>query len=279
MSQGQVHFGRITMMRIPRAMTIAGSDSGGGAGIQADLLTFAAYGVFGTAAITAITAQNTVEVRAIHETPAEFVAQQIDAVAEDIGVDAAKTGMLASAATVEVVADRAKMHHMYSLVVDPVLASSSGRPLLNPDALQKLKTVLLPRAHVVTPNLREASLLTGREVRNVSDMKEAAKQIQDLGPRYVVITGGHLETGPVDLLYTVHDFIEYRGERLETNNDHGTGCIFSAAIAACLARGTTVPEAVGDAKAFTAQALQNGLHLGHGSGPARPLHHLPAREL
>jgi hydroxymethylpyrimidine/phosphomethylpyrimidine kinase len=266
-------------MRIPRALTIAGSDSGGGAGMQADLKTFAAFGVFGATAVTAVTAQNTKEVRAIHEMPPELVAQQINAVVDDIGTDAVKTGMLASAAIVEAVADRIKAHHLYSLVVDPVMVSSTGKRLLSLDAIESMKAQLLPRAHVVTPNLSEASALTGQDVRGLEEMKDAAKRIQDMGPRYVVIKGGHLDAEPVDLLYTVHDFIEFRGERQTTKDTHGTGCVFSAAITACLARGATVPEAIGVAKAFTAQALRHSLRLGSGPGPLHPLFDLEPRNL
>lgn len=258
-------------MSVPRALTIAGSDSGGGAGIQADLKTFAAFGVYGMTAITALTAQNTREVRAVVEASPAFVAAQIDAVMEDIGAVAAKTGMLASAAIVEAVADRVRAHHLFTLVVDPVLVSSTGAPLLAPDALDALKTLLLPRAHVVTPNLDEASALAGFEVRTLEGMREAARAIQDMGPRYVVITGGHLDGEPVDLLYTVHDYIELRGVRIDARDAHGTGCIFSAAIAAMLSRKATVPEAVGEAKTFTAEAIRHGLRLGHGRGPANPL--------
>lgn len=258
-------------MKIPRALTIAGSDSGGGAGIQADLKTFSALDVYGMTAVTALTAQNTLGIEGIHEVPAQFVVQQIDSVVADIGVNAVKTGMLLNASIVEAVADRVKAHHLYTLVVDPVLASSSGTPLLHPDGLKSLKDCLLPRAHVVTPNLAEASLLTGRTVTRREEMYDAAKAIQDMGPRYVVITGGHLEGEPMDLLYTVHDFIEFGGERMDTTDTHGTGCIFSAALTAYLARGLTVPEAVGEAKLFVLHAIQNGLRIGSGHGPANPV--------
>ena len=262
-------------MRIPRALTIAGSDSGGGAGIQADLKTFTVLGVYGMSALTALTAQNTVTVSGIHEVPPEFVAQQIDTIVEDIGVNAVKTGMLSSAPIVEAVADRLKAHHLHTLVVDPVMISKSGAALLRPEAVHALKTVLLPRAHVVTPNLHEASALVGREIRDRESMKDAAKRIQDMGPRYVVIKGGHLDDDPVDLLYTVHDFIEFRGERHETKDTHGTGCIFAAAITAQLAKGSPVPEAVGCAKDFVSKAIRNGLRIGHGHGPADPLANRP----
>ena len=257
-------------MSIPRALTIAGSDSGGGAGIQADLKTFVAHGVYGMTALTALTAQNTREVRGVHDIPPEFVALQIDAVVEDIGVDAVKTGMLSTPAVIEAVADRVQAHHLYRLVVDPVMISKSGAHLLQPSAMQALKTVLLPRAHIVTPNLHEASALVGREITDRAVMKEAAKEIQGLGPRYVVIKGGHLLDDPVDLLYTVHEFIELRGERIETKDTHGTGCIFAAAITALLARGATVPEAVSQAKSFVTHAIREGIRVGHGHGPANP---------
>ncbi len=258
-------------MPVPRALTIAGSDSGGGAGIQADLKTFAAFGVFGMSAITALTAQNTQGVFGVHEIPPEFVVQQMDAVLDDIGVNAAKTGMLSSAPIIEAVADAVKRHHLVTLVVDPVMISKSGAALLRPDAVQALRTLLLPHAHVVTPNLDEAEALTGLPVRDLAGMKEAARALQDMGPRYVVIKGGHLADDPVDLLYTVHDFIELRGPRFNTQDTHGTGCVFAAAITSQLAKGAPVPEAVSEAKLFVADAIRHGLRLGHGHGPANPL--------
>jgi len=258
-------------MSVPCALAIAGSDSGGGAGIQADLKTFAAFGVHGTTSITAVTAQNTREVSGVYEVAPAAVAAQIDAVMEDIGADAAKTGMLVNAGIVEAVADRVRAHHLFTLVVDPVMVATTGAPLLDPGGVHALKTLLLPRAHVVTPNLAEASALAGRDIESLADMRDAARAIQDLGPRYVVIKGGHLAGEPIDLLYTVHDFIAMRGGRIEARDAHGTGCIFAAAITALLAKKATAPEAVAEAKSFTAEAIRHGLRLGHGSGPANPL--------
>ncbi len=258
-------------MRIPRALTIAGSDSGGGAGIQADLKTFSALGVFGMSALTAVTAQNTTGVYAVHEIPPEVVAAQIDAVVTDIGVDAAKTGMLSSAAIIEAVADRIRAHRIHHLVVDPVMVAKSGAPLLHPEAQQALRTQLLPLALVVTPNLHEAQALAGRDIRSLGEMKEAARRIRDLGPRYVLVKGGHLAGDPVDVLYDGEAFTELSALRIPTKHTHGTGCVLSAAIAAYLARGLQPPEAVREGKAFVTKAIEAGLPLGNGFGPCNPL--------
>ncbi|MDQ7820577.1 MAG: bifunctional hydroxymethylpyrimidine kinase/phosphomethylpyrimidine kinase [Armatimonadota bacterium] len=259
---------------IARALTIAGSDSGGGAGIQADLKTFAVLGVFGTSAITALTAQNTCAVTGVVEVDPAFVAAQIDAVATDIGVDAAKTGMLANAAIIEAVADRVRRHGIARLVVDPVMVAKSGAPLLRPDAVDALRTRLLPLALVVTPNLPEASALAGgMPIRTEADMLEAARAIGALGPRYVVVKGGHLEESDeaVDLLWDGLRTHRLAAARARTPHTHGTGCIFSAAIAAWLARGADPPAAVAAAKRFVTAAIQGALPLGRGRGPANPL--------
>jgi hydroxymethylpyrimidine/phosphomethylpyrimidine kinase len=256
---------------IPRALTIAGSDSGGGAGIQADLKTFSALGVFGMTAITAVTAQNTVTVSGVHEIPPEMVGRQIDAVVTDIGVDAAKTGMLSSAPIIEVVADRIRRHGLSALVVDPVMIAKSGAPLLRPEAVDALRTLLLPLALVVTPNLHEAGALVGREVRTLADMEEAARRIADLGPRVVVVKGGHLPGAAVDVVFDGSQVEHLEAPRVETPHTHGTGCVFSAAIAASLARGEGVSEALRSAKAFITRAIEAALPLGRGHGPANPL--------
>ncbi|MDQ7851222.1 MAG: bifunctional hydroxymethylpyrimidine kinase/phosphomethylpyrimidine kinase [Armatimonadota bacterium] len=260
-------------MRIPRAMTIAGSDSGGGAGIQADLKTFAALGVFGTTALTALTAQNTRAVTAVLEVAPDFVGAQIDAVVGDIGVDAAKTGMLANAAIIEVVAQKVQEHDLRRLVVDPVMVAKSGAPLLRPDAVEALRRLLLPLALVVTPNLPEAAALAGRPVRTSAEMEEAARAIVALGPRAVVVKGGHLQAGEeaVDLFYDGREVRLFAAPRVHTRHTHGTGCIFSAAIAAGLAKGLEPPEAVAQAKRFVTAAIQGGLPLGGGHGPADPM--------
>lgn len=210
-------------MSVPRALTIAGSDSGGGAGIQADLKTFAAFGVFGVTAITALTAQNTTGVYGVVEVAPEFVAQQIDVVVTDIGVDAVKTGMLANAAIVEAVAAKVQKHDLQPLVIDPVMISKSGSPLLKSNAVNALKTQLLPLATVVTPNLHEAQAITGRTLTNVEQMRDAARAFHDLGARNVVIKGGHLEGAAVDILFDGKEFIEFHSERLTNPSTHGTG--------------------------------------------------------
>jgi hydroxymethylpyrimidine/phosphomethylpyrimidine kinase len=264
---------------IPIALTIAGSDSGGGAGIQADLKTFAALGVYGLSAITALTAQNTREVRGVLAVSPEFVGQQIDSVVEDMWPLATKTGMLGDAAIVEMVAAKVAQHGLAPLVVDPVLASTTGASLLSSDALSVLVRQLLPLATVVTPNLAEAEALTGRPVRTIDDMREAARRIQAMGPRSVVVTGGHLEDGAdaIDVLLDGSAVVELRGPRLASPNTHGTGCTFASAIAAGLARGSSVATAVANAKAFVADAIQYGLPIGHGHGPVNQLSSFYAR--
>jgi len=260
-------------MTIPRAMTIAGSDSGGGAGIQADLKTFAAMGVFGTSAITAVTAQNTRAVTAVVELDPQFVAAQIDAVVSDIGIDAAKTGMLSNAPIIEVVAAKVREHRIDRLVVDPVMIAKSGAALLRPEAVEALRKVLLPLALVTTPNLPEASALSGRPVRTIAEMEEAARAIQGLGPQHVVIKGGHIEGSDdaVDLFFDGRSIRPLSAPRVATKNTHGTGCVFSAAIAAGLAQGLEVFRAVEQAKRVVTAAIEGGLSLGAGHGPANPL--------
>lgn len=261
-----------------KALTIAGSDSGGGAGIQADLKTFAALGVYGMSALTAITAQNTVGVQGVYELPAEFVGLQIDSVVDDIGVDAVKTGMLSNAEIIAVVAAKVKEHDLPNLVLDPVMVAKSGDPLLREDARDALISLLLPLAVVVTPNLHEARVLTGLTIENPEDMKKAARAIHRLGARYVVVKGGHLqrreERGEsVDVLFDGQEFTLFRSPRIETRNTHGTGCTFASAIAAGLARGQSLVEAVGAAKEFVTMAIRRSLDLGHGHGPT---HHFAA---
>jgi hydroxymethylpyrimidine/phosphomethylpyrimidine kinase len=263
-------------MKIPRVLIIAGSDSGGGAGIQADLKTVSALGAFGMTAITALTAQNTTGVFGVSEILPQFVVQQIEACIRDIGCDAAKTGMLSSMAIIEAVAAVLAERRLAPLVVDPVMIAKSGAPLLKPDAVTVLKTKLLPLATVVTPNLHEAGALTGREIKTLAQMKEAAQAIRELGPENVVVKGGHLPDVAADLLYDGREFIEFRGERIDTKNTHGTGCIFASAIAATLAKGKTVRESVAAAKEFITAAIRGSLEIGKGYGPANPmalLHH------
>jgi hydroxymethylpyrimidine/phosphomethylpyrimidine kinase len=255
---------------IPRVLTIAGSDSGGGAGIQADLKTITALGGFGSSAVTALTAQNTAGVRGIFDVSPEFITMQIDAVMEDIGADAAKTGMLARRPVIEAVVDGIRRHDIRPLVVDPVMVAQSGDPLLAADARAAMQEVVLPLATVATPNLAEAAVLSGTEVRDPAGMREAAGRIHDLGPDWVLVKGGHLTGEPLDLLWDGRDLYEVRRPRIDTRNTHGTGCTYSAAIATGLAFGLGVPQAVEMARDALQVGLEWSLSLGAGSGP---LHH------
>ena len=255
------------MSNIARALTIAGSDSGGGAGIQADLKTFEAHGVYGMSALTSITAQNTVTVTGVHDLPASFVAGQIDAVAQDIGVDAAKTGMLSNAGIVEAVADAVRRNGIDRLVVDPVMISKHGAALLAPDAAEAVRGMLLPRATLVTPNLHEAGALVGREVATLEQARDAARAIADLGAESVLVKGGHLDGAPIDVLLHQGELLEIRAERIDTTQTHGTGCTYGAAITARLARGDGLVDAVRGAKAWLTAALRSAPGVGHGVGP------------
>lgn len=258
-------------MRVPVALTIAGSDSGGGAGVQADLKTFAALGVHGASAITSITAQNTREVRAIHDLPPEMVVAQIEAVADDLGVDAAKTGMLSNAGIIRAVAGAVEKYG-FPLVVDPVMIAKSGARLLREDAVEALVRDLIPHATVVTPNKPEAEALTGIKIRSLGEAREAARIIvEDHGAEAAVVKGGHM-TGEysIDILYYKGHYYEYKAERINTNTTHGTGCSFSAAITAMLARGESIPRAVEVAKEFITTAIRYGLRVGGGHGPVNP---------
>lgn len=254
-----------------RVLTIAGSDSGGGAGIQADLKTFAALGVFGTSAITAVTAQNTTGVQGVHDLPAEFVGRQIDAVLEDIEIDAAKTGMLSNAEIIETVAVKVTAHAITRLVVDPVMVAKGGAPLLQPEAVSALIERLLPLALVVTPNVPEAEVLWGQRIVGLAEMHEAARLIHGLGPRYVVLKGGHLGIRAFDLLYDGSTFTILDADRIDTPHTHGTGCVFSAAITAELAKGSPVSDAIATAKRFITAAIRHGFPLGKGIGPTDPM--------
>ena len=261
---------------IPRALTIAGSDSGAGAGIQADLKTFAALGVYGMSAITAVTAQNTRAVTQVLELPCDIIAAQIDAVVSDIGVDATKTGMLASAAIIETVAAKIEEHGLRPLVVDPVMVAKSGDRLLRDDAVAALRERLLPLCTVLTPNLAEAEVLLGRRLASWDDIRGGARDLVAMGPQAVVMKGGHTPAGlgpqgaATDLLYDGAEFREYTASRIATTSTHGTGCTFASAIAAGLARGESLRGAVAFAKAYITKALQFAYPLGHGHGP---VHH------
>lgn len=263
----------MSSVHIPRALTIAGSDSGGGAGIQADLKTFAALGVYGTSVITAVTAQNTIEVAAIAEVPEEVVIAQIDTVLEDIGADAVKVGMLSSTPIIQNTADRLEAWGIPHLVVDPVMVSKSGAPLLQHDAVASLKKDLLPFATIVTPNIPEAEVLAGRQIASPAHAQEAAKAISALGPQTVIIKGGHLDGPPVDLVFHEGHFTPLESERIDTRNTHGTGCTYSAAIAAFLAQGIPTMEAIRLAKLFVENAMRHAQPIGEGHGPLH--HHAP----
>lgn len=257
-------------VKIPRALSIAGSDSSAGAGVQADLKTFSALGVYAVSALTALTAQNTLGVQAIVEIDPDFVSAQIRSVVLDIGVDAVKTGMLCNAAIISRVSSDMEELGIKNLVVDPVMISSSGARLLDQDAVEALVSKLFPMALVITPNLHEAGVLTGMRVESPEDMRRAAVKLGRLGCGYVVLKGGHLLGNPLDLLYDGKNFREFPGVRHKTVHTHGTGCTFAAALAAFLARGATVERAVAGAKAYVEAAIAQGLPLGGGSGP---LHH------
>lgn len=260
----------------PKAMTVAGSDSGGGAGIQADLKTFAALGVYGTSAIVAVTAQNTRGVFAVAEVPEEVVALQIDVVLEDIGADAVKTGMLSSASIVETVAGRFEAWGVERLVVDPVMVAKGGEPLLQAAAVAALKEHLLPLAMVVTPNVPEAEILAGMTIDSPGRAREAARIIAAFGPRYVIVKGGHMAGDATDVVFDGVAFTEFSAARIDTPNTHGTGCTFSAAIAALLARGFAPLEAIGEAKRWLTGAIEMSYAIGAGHSP---VNHFYAAEL
>ena len=261
------------------ALTIAGSDSGGGAGIQADLKTFAARGVFGTSVIAAITAQNTQGVTGVQEITQEIIAKQFDAVCSDFEIGAAKTGMLGSNAIIDVVAEKVRQWKLHKLVVDPVMIAKSGDALLQANAVQALIETVLPLAYIITPNMPEAQVLCGEKVFDKTSRDAAARKIWELGGGagrefYVVVKGGHEENTDhsTDVLFDGESFQEYSAPRIASKNTHGTGCTFSAAICAELAKGATVPQAVEAAKAYISAAIAQAPQLGHGHGP---LQHFP----
>lgn len=255
------------MDNVPRAMTIAGSDSGGGAGIQADLKTFAALGVYGTSVLTAITAQNTQRVTDVLELPTSLVSSQIDAVISDIGADAVKTGMLSSSAIIGTVADKIREYGLGTLVVDPVMIAKGGDRLLREEAVEALRTLLLPLARVVTPNVPEAQVLTGRRIETLGDARKAARDLVAMGAGAAVVKGGHLAGPATDVLYDGDQFTELTAPRVETVNTHGTGCTFASAVAAGLAKGLSVKGAVAQAKEYVTAAIQGAFPMGRGHGP------------
>ena len=255
------------MNRVYRALTIAGSDSGGGAGIQADLKTFAAHGVYGTSALTAITSQNTRGVTDVWELPASLIESQIDAVITDIGADVVKTGMLSSSTVIEVVAAKARQHSLDALVVDPVMVAKGGDRLLRDDAVDALRSLLVPIAMVMTPNIPEAEALLGVKIETLEDAKEAAQALVGMGARAVVVKGGHLKGPPTDILYDGEEFRAYTSRRIETTSTHGTGCTFASAIAANLAKGLPLRQAVSLAKSYVTSAIRMAQPIGRGHGP------------
>jgi hydroxymethylpyrimidine/phosphomethylpyrimidine kinase len=263
-------------MTVPTALTIAGSDSGGGAGIQADLKTFSAFRVFGMSVVTAVTAQNSLGVQGVFNLPPEFVARQIDSVLSDFGADAVKIGMLSTAPLVAAVAERLRAHARADrrpvarpIVLDPVMIAKSGDALLQPDARAALVREVLPLADVVTPNLHEASALAQIPVESEKEMEEAARLILALGPRTVLVKGGHLEDAATDILWDGKAFTRFPAPRIDSPNTHGTGCTFSSAIAAGLARGQALPDAIRRAKAYVTAAIREGFAAGRGVGALR----------
>jgi hydroxymethylpyrimidine/phosphomethylpyrimidine kinase len=254
-----------------KVLTIAGSDSGGGAGIQADLKTFTALGTFGMSAITALTAQNTVGVQGIFELSPEFVAKQIDTVMSDIGADAWKTGMLANSEIVHLVAEKCKEYEIELMVVDPVMIAKSGDALLKPEAQKTLIAELIPLSFVLTPNHHEAEEITGIKIGSLKMAKKAAQEIYDLGAENVIIKGGHLPKSEdaVDVLFDGNSFHEIRAPRIDTENTHGTGCTYASAIAAELAKGNEIVNAVKIAKTYLTEAIQlaDKMNIGQGHGP------------
>jgi hydroxymethylpyrimidine/phosphomethylpyrimidine kinase len=262
------------MISVRKALTIAGSDSGAGAGIQADLKTFAAFGVYGTSAITAITAQNTVGVTRVQALSPDLIAAQIDAVIDDIGTHALKTGMLANAAIIETVAQKIRQHRLQNLVVDPVMVATSGDLLIKKNAVATLRSQLLPLATVVTPNLPEAEQLTGKPLRGWKDIEAAARHIAAIGARAVVIKGGHRQGPAIDLFFDGKKMLALEAPRIRTRNTHGTGCSFSAAIAAGLAKGETLESAVHAAKKYITAAIRAGFKVGAGHSPVHHFHQL-----
>jgi hydroxymethylpyrimidine/phosphomethylpyrimidine kinase len=271
------------MSRKPaRVLTIAGSDSGGGAGIQADLKTITVLGGFGMSVITALTAQNSLGVQGIFDVPVPFIELQFDSVATDIGVDAAKTGMLVNAAVVRAVAAKIRQHSIGKLVVDPVMVAKGGARLIEDDARESLISELIPLAHVVTPNVPEAEILADHSIRSLEDMKKAARKIREMGVPNVIVKGGHLPGPAKDILFDGREYCEFTAKRIDTKNTHGTGCTYSAAIATGLAQGKALYEAVREAKAYISEVILYAWQIGQGHGPtnhAAPLFNALARIL
>lgn len=256
-------------MKIYKALTIAGSDSGGGAGIQADLKTFQELGVFGMSALTAVTAQNTLGVQAVYPMTAEAVSSQIDSIGTDMGTDALKTGMLFNAEIIQAVSEKVVKYNWKKVVVDPVMIAKGGASLLQNEAIFALKKYLLPISTIITPNIPEAEVLTEMRIETLEDKKLAAKRLIELGVKNVVIKGGHDENKDeaIDVLFDGYEFFYLTSKRVQTKNTHGTGCTFSAALTAELAKGTSLFEAVSTAKQFIQAAIEEDLRIGGGHGP------------
>ena len=263
-----------------KALTIAGSDSGGGAGIQADLKTFISRGVYGMSVLTALTSQNTIGVQGIFEIDASFVGKQIDSIMTDIGADVWKIGMLANKEVIKLVSDKVKQYNVNNLVLDPVMVAKSGDHLLQDEAQNTLISDLLPLAYVITPNIYEAQALTEIRIKTIEDIKTSAKKIHKMGVKNVIIKGGSLinDKNAIDLLYNGNEFFKYQVDRINTNNTHGSGCTFASAIAAEIAKGVNIEKAIHIAKAYLTTLIKNAQNLNIGSGHG-PLNHFLSKEL
>lgn len=259
-------------------LTIAGSDCSGGAGIQADLKSFSANGTYGMSVITAITAQNTMGVFSVENLNPKIVKEQIEAVFDDIEVHGVKIGMVSEEKIIRTIGEGLKKYKPQMVVLDPVMISKSGFSLLKPEAMEALREILIPMAYLVTPNVPEAEELTGIKINSVEDMVEAGKKILNYGPKYVLIKGGHLDGEAIDILLGDRVFKEYKSERLNRNNTHGTGCTLSSAITSNLALGYDVEEAIGQAKEYITEAIRNSFDLGHGVGPVNHFYKIEGEE-
>lgn len=257
-----------------KVLTIAGSDSGGGAGIQADLKTFSAHGVFGMSVITAVTAQNTLGVLAVQEVEPEIIAKQMEAIFEDMGADSVKIGMVSNTKAIKTIAAGLTKYEVKNVVLDPVMISKSGHHLLQPEAQEALIQELVPKATVITPNLHEAQALTGMKITSVAEMEDAALALYELGPQNVLVKGGHLKNEAVDVLFDGKKMYYYESPRIESKHTHGTGCTLSAAIASNLALGYSLQEAVARAKEYITVAIKHGLAIGKGVGPTHHFYRL-----
>lgn len=255
-------------------LTIAGSDTCGGAGIQADIKTFSALGTYGMSVITAVTVQNTQGVFGCQDITPDIIKGQIDAIFTDIEVSAVKIGMVSQIETIKAISEKLKQYHAKNIVLDPVMISKSGFDLMQPEAKQTLINELIPLAYVITPNLPEAEVITGTHIENIEDMKRAAKTIHDMGAKNVLIKGGHLENDATDIFFDGTNYIALEGERIQTKNTHGTGCTLSSAIAANLAKGKTAEQSVKVAKEYITMAITHALNIGKGVGPTNHFYDL-----